>query len=67
MHYSDSAKTCARTTDNQAMSRHEATEYRPIIARTRAIQAPIAPVAYDCVKLIFVRSAYKRSCSPCLT
>lgn len=38
------------------MSRHGATEYRPIIARTRAIHAPIAPVAYDCVKLIFVRS-----------
>lgn len=38
------------------MSRHEATEYCPIVARTRAIHVPIAPVAYDCVKLIFVRS-----------
>lgn len=27
----------------------------PIIARTRTIHRPIAPVAYDCVKLIFVR------------
>lgn len=35
---------------------HEAKQYRPIIARTRAIHAPIAPIAYDCVKLIFVRS-----------
>jgi len=27
----------------------------PIIARTRTIHQPIAPVAYDCVKLIFIR------------
>lgn len=27
----------------------------PILARTRSIRDPIAPVAYDCVKLIFVR------------
>lgn len=29
--------------------------YRPIIARSKTIHAPIAPVAYDCVKLIFIR------------
>lgn len=29
--------------------------YRPIIARSTTIHAPIAPVAYDCVKLIFIR------------
>lgn len=28
----------------------------PIIARTRTIHRPIAPVAYDCVKLIFIRN-----------
>lgn len=33
----------------------ECSEFHPIIARTRAVHAPIAPVAYDCVKLIFVR------------
>jgi AraC family transcriptional regulator len=30
--------------------------YVPILARTRTIRAGIAPVAYDCVRLIFVRS-----------
>ncbi len=30
-------------------------DYRPIIARSRTVHAPIDPVAYDCVKLIFVR------------
>ncbi|OSM44559.1 helix-turn-helix transcriptional regulator [Nesterenkonia sp. PF2B19] len=29
--------------------------YGPLVARTKAVHAPIAPVAYDCVKLIFVR------------
>lgn len=29
--------------------------YRPIIARSKTIHTPIAPVAYDCVKLIFIR------------
>ncbi len=28
---------------------------QPIIARSKTIHAPIAPVAYDCVRLIFVR------------
>lgn len=30
-------------------------DYRPIVARSKTVHAPIAPVAYDCVKLIFVR------------
>ncbi|UAL30426.1 AraC family transcriptional regulator [Nocardioides rotundus] len=29
--------------------------FLPVLARTRAIHRPIGPVAYDCVKLIFVR------------
>lgn len=29
--------------------------YRPIVARSRSIHEPIAPIAYDRVKLIFVR------------
>lgn len=29
--------------------------FRPILARTRSIQHSVGPVAYDCVKLIFVR------------
>lgn len=29
--------------------------YQPIIARSKTIHAPIAPVAYDCVQLTFVR------------
>jgi AraC-like DNA-binding protein len=31
------------------------TSFAPILARTRSIDRPMAPVAYDCVKLIFVR------------
>ncbi|MFL0502484.1 AraC family transcriptional regulator [Kocuria rhizophila] len=37
---------------------HETTRevgFEPLVARSRTIHAPIAPVAYDCVKLIFVR------------
>lgn len=30
--------------------------YQPILARTRTVHRPVGPVAYDCVKLIFVRS-----------
>lgn len=30
--------------------------FAPVVARTRSIHHPIAPVAYDCVKLIFVRA-----------
>ncbi len=36
-------------------ARGEAERFTPIIARTRSIRAPIGPIAYDCVKLIFVR------------
>lgn len=30
--------------------------FSPILARTRTVHQPLAPVAYDCIKLIFVRS-----------
>ncbi len=30
--------------------------FQPIVARTRTVQSPVGPVAYDCVKLIVVRS-----------
>lgn len=30
--------------------------YRPILAQTREIHRPVSPVAYDCVKVILVRS-----------
>lgn len=30
--------------------------FRPLLARTRTIFRPVGPVAYDCVKLIFVRA-----------
>lgn len=30
--------------------------FAPVLARTSTVHAPIDPVAYDCVKLIFVRS-----------
>ena len=33
-----------------------ATAYSPILGRTRCICQPIAPIDYDCVKLIFVRN-----------
>lgn len=29
--------------------------YQPLVARTKTTHRPVAPVAYDCVKLIFVR------------
>ena len=29
--------------------------FLPVLARTRSIHRPVGPVAYDCVKLIFVR------------
>lgn len=37
-------------------SRGSPLSYRPILARTSTIHHPVGPVAYDCVKLIFVRS-----------
>lgn len=30
--------------------------FLPVLARTRSIHRPVGPVAYDCVKLIFVRA-----------
>ncbi|MFC5274128.1 helix-turn-helix domain-containing protein [Brachybacterium sacelli] len=36
--------------------RAQGNNFRPVLARTRAIHAPITPVAYDCVKLIVVRA-----------
>lgn len=35
---------------------HRDERFSPILARTCAFHAPITPVAYDCVKLIFARS-----------
>ncbi len=32
------------------------TPYDPLIARTRTVHRPMSPVAYDCVKLIVIRS-----------
>ncbi|GAA1491271.1 helix-turn-helix domain-containing protein [Brachybacterium sacelli] len=31
-------------------------EFRPVLAQTRSIRSTLRPVAYDCVKLIFVRA-----------
>lgn len=36
-------------------ARGDAERFTPIIARTQSIRAAISPIAYDCVKLIFVR------------
>lgn len=44
------ARSQART------DRTQGNNFRPILARTRALHAPITPVAYDCVKLIVVRA-----------
>lgn len=30
--------------------------FAPVLARTRTVHTPVGPVAYDCVKVIFVRS-----------
>ncbi len=30
--------------------------FSPILARTRTVHSPVGPVAYDCVKVIVVRS-----------
>lgn len=32
--------------------------FSPVLARTRSIHTPISPIAYDCVKLIFIRSGF---------
>lgn len=31
-------------------------DHQPILARTRTVHSPVGPVAYDCVKVIVVRS-----------
>ena len=36
-------------------ARGDTERFTPIIARTRSVRQPITPIAYDCVKLIFVR------------
>lgn len=36
-------------------ARGDPERFTPIVARTRSVRRPIAPLAYDCVKLIFVR------------
>lgn len=43
------------TRDQHAAAPAARRDYRPIVARTRALHAPVTPVAYDCVRLIFVR------------
>lgn len=39
----------------EELKESQTAEFAPIVARNTTIHAPIAPVAYDCVKLIFVR------------
>lgn len=39
----------------EALRGSQTAAFTPIVARNTTIHAPIAPVAYDCVKLIFVR------------
>lgn len=41
--------------DEQGQSARAEPGFTPIVARTRTVHEPIGPVAYDCVKLIFVR------------
>lgn len=47
----------------------QAADFSPVIARTRTDHAPIAPTAFDCVKLIVVRAGSARLFSEfgCLT
>ena len=45
--------TARAPTRQQPASRHV---FHPILARSRTIHTPTAPVAYDCVRLIFVRN-----------
>ncbi|WP_250506976.1 helix-turn-helix transcriptional regulator [Bowdeniella massiliensis] len=40
----------------EALDTPDLDRFTPVVARTRSIHHPIAPVAYDCVKLIFVRA-----------
>ena len=34
---------------------HRTHPYQPVLARTRTVDRPVSPLAYDCAKLIFVR------------
>lgn len=46
---------CARIKRGLPVGSDDADRFTPIIARTRFIQRAIAPLAYDCMKLIVVR------------
>ncbi len=48
-------QTPPRSTEALINRLHSHRTYGPILARTRTIHRPLAPVAFDCVKLIFVR------------
>ena len=37
------------------MPKSRAHSYAPVSARTQTFHRPVSPIAYDCVKLIFVR------------
>lgn len=43
-------------TPREPGSHVERLQYTPVLAHTRAVHSPLAPVAYDCMKLIFVRA-----------
>lgn len=45
----------ATAMDAESRSEQPKGAFAPVVARSRTFHAPIAPVAYDCVKLIFVR------------
>ena len=51
----DSRRCCPRSRPHKIAGADMAF-YDPLIARTRTIHHPIGPLAYDCVKLIVVRS-----------
>jgi transposase InsO family protein len=34
---------------------HRTHPYRPVLARTRTVDHPVSPLAYECVKLTFAR------------
>lgn len=37
--------------------------FEPVVARSRTVCSAVAPVAYDCIKLVFVRSGAATLCS----
>lgn len=41
---------------NSATVRTASQDFHPLLARTRTVHSPVGPVAYDCVKVIVVRS-----------